>query len=333
MPYNQTIVIDGTITLLAPFSASQPDGDDNFNKFPLMPRGIGADGKPSWTGYIPAGAMRGKLRRAAVMPRLLADAENGSPWALADVYERLIGQNAASEAKMEEETIDLAAIAQRREAEPVLDLFGSGLGLKSRLLVSHFLPEENIMPVKLSGVRTDLDATDGAVENLPEADRQRFYQREASNRIRSQSEKAIKDIDRQIRLQEQGRAAKALSAEEIAGLKREREVLVERERTAREAMGGMEVSSLMPHAYFALPAGLKLSGRLVVDQPKERDVALLTNALDMMSRRPLLGAHVARGAGEFSASFDFRREGAIFRRVTIGGYAPAQVVDLSAEAA
>ena len=71
----------------------------------------------------------------------------------------------------------------------------------------------------------------------------------------------------------------------------------------------------------------------MVDQPKERDVALLTNALDMMSRRPLLGAHVARGAGEFSASFDFRREGAIFRRVTIGGYAPAQVVDLSAEAA
>jgi hypothetical protein len=60
MPYNQTIVIDGTITLLAPFSASQPDGDDNFNKFPLMPRGIGADGKPSWTGYIPAGAMRGE---------------------------------------------------------------------------------------------------------------------------------------------------------------------------------------------------------------------------------------------------------------------------------
>lgn len=344
MRYNETIVIDAEITLVGPFSAAQPDGDDRYNNFPVIQRGVDADGRPALTGYIPAGAIRGKLRRGAVMPALLADAEAGKPWPLPTVYERLIGQNAASEAKMEEETIDLAAIARQREAEPVLDLFGSGLGLKSRLLVSHFLPGENTMPVVVSGVRTDLDATDGAVESLSDADRAGFVQREANNRLRAQAEAAAEQLERMLKLRGEAKpqararqrdweAAQRLSPDQAADAEARLEELRQQAAAARAAMGGMEVSSQLPHKHFALPAGLVLKGRLVIDRPRERDIQIITAALDMLSRRPLLGAHVARGCGEIAATFDFKRDGRPFRRVVVGGFAAAEVIELAAAGA
>jgi hypothetical protein len=339
--YNDTILIEAELTLVGPFSAAQPDGDARYNNFPLIQRGVDADGRPAMTGYIPAGAIRGKLRRGAVMPALLMNAEAGTPWPLATVYERLIGQNAASEAKMEdEETLDLAAIAKQRDADPVLDLFGSGLGLKSRLLVSHFMPNENTLPAVMSGVRTDLDATEGVLESLGKKDQAAFVQREANNRLRSQAEAAAEQLERMLKMRGQdrpaGRArqsdwqkAQALSPEQATAAEAQLEELRKRAITAREAMGGMEVSSLLPHTHLALPPGLVLKGRLIVDRPRDRDVQLLTDALDMLSRRPLLGAHVARGCGEISATFDFKRNGDLFRRVVVSGFAPAKVVDLA----
>ena len=51
------IIINGTISTVGLLSISMPDVTD-YDGFPVMSRGIDADGKPLKTGYLPATTVR-----------------------------------------------------------------------------------------------------------------------------------------------------------------------------------------------------------------------------------------------------------------------------------
>lgn len=316
------LIIQATITTVGPLSISMPVAEgaqaNRFGNFPVMTRGLDAEGRPQQTGYLPATTVRGFLRRAVVTRAMAAAVAGGQPYTLQRAYADLIGQDAASE---KADDLDLLKLKALRDANPVLDLFGAGLGVKSRLLVSHFLPDVHVLPEVFTGVRKDLEDTDGVVEMLTPTDRDAYFDRSNANSRRAASATVVRQIQAKLR---KARKEKTDTVELEAAL-------TEAESTAAKyasQMGDMTNSSRTLTSYWALPAGMVLKGQLVVQTPRDRDVDMLTDALDDLSRNPVLGAQSARGAGEVRGQFDFLGDHqTLMRRVMVGAWAPAKVTE------
>jgi len=317
----KTIVINATIITVGPLSIAMPVGEgqlsNRINNFPIVTRGIDEDGNKLQTGYLPATTLRGFLRRAIVTAQMKVAAAAGKHYTLQKAYADLIGQDAASEAK---DDIDLLKLRQTREDNAVLDLFGSGLGIKSRLLVSHFLPTHNVLPEMMTGVRKDLEDTDGILDLLSDADRNTYLGRSGANSKRAAAQSVVKGLEGKIRKAKQ------------AG-----EDIIELETALKEAqgvvdryvadMGDMTNSSRTLTSYFVLPAGIELKGRLVIENARERDLPMIELALNELSKRPILGAQSARGCGEIEGAFDVQVDGVLAKRITLGAWQAAVVTD------
>jgi CRISPR/Cas system CSM-associated protein Csm3 (group 7 of RAMP superfamily) len=309
------IIINGTITTVGPLSISMPDGKD-FDGFPIMARGIDEDGNAKKTGYLPATTLRGFLRRAVVTHDMKEAADAGNHYSLPKAYSELIGQDAASEQQAGD--IDLLEIKKAREESPVLDLFGSGLGISSRLRVGHFLPSVNVLPEEYSGVRKDLGDTEGVVELLSEEDATSYYARETSNSRRASAEQLVTSLSRKI-------SAAKRKNESVDELEKELEEAKKIAEKYKDDMGDMQVSSRTLVGYTAMPAELELSGRIVIMNAKDRDLEMIEFGLNCLSQSPVLGAQSARGCGEISGSFDVVIDGEIKKKITIGGYESAKI--------
>ena len=325
----EMIVINGVITTVGPLSITMPKpehmGGDAFkafqavNGFPMMTRGVDADGKPEKTGYLPGTTLRGYLRRAVVLRAMRAAAARGDHYSLPDAYRDLIGQDSESEKQAGD--INLDAIRSMREGSPIVDLFGTGLAVQSRLRVGHFTPAKNILPEPFSGVRKDLEDTEGILEFLSEADQATYRDRSAANTRRAVAERSLKSA------QDKQREAKRRSedtAELDAAVKAAEKVMA----AHKEDMGGMAVSTKMITGYMALGAGLALHGRLAVVRAQERDLEMIEYGLDCLSRDPVLGAQTARGCGEVEGRFVVEIDGEEVKVIEVGGYKPARVTAL-----
>lgn len=309
------IIINGIIRTKGLLSISMPDQSE-YDGFPVMSRGIDEDGKPRKTGYLPATTLRGFLRRAIVLRDMKTAAAAATPYSLPRAYSELIGQDANSEKQAGD--IDLLEIKKTRDSSPVLDLFGSGLGIASRLRVGHFVPEVNVLPEEYSGVRKDLGDTDGVIELLSESDAKSYYSREASNSARAQAETVLTKLQREQR-------AAIRKNEDTTDLDRQLKEAQKLVDKYKSDMGEMQVSSRTLVSYTALPADIALHGRIVIVNAKDRDLEMIEYGLDCLSRSPVLGAQSARGCGEIDGSFDVIRDGSIEKRITIGGYSAAQI--------
>ena len=316
------IVINGTIKTEMPLSISMPVSsagrNNGFNNFPVLTRGIDNDGNKLRTGYLPATTLRGFLRRSIVLKDMQAAAEQ-QPYRLPRVYAELIGQDNASEQKVDE--IDLLKLKETRESSPVLDLFGCGLGIKSRLRVGHFMPAQNVLPDNIIGVRKDLDDNHAAFNLLGEDERENFYRRSKANTQRSRTKQLLNELKRKRRALEKKNECTA----ELDAAIKESEKLCEKHRVE---MGDMANSSRTILEHYALPAGLELSGKLIIENSKERDIDLIIQGLDSLSRFPILGAHSARGCGEISGEFNFQKNGDLFKKISIGGFKEAGITNL-----
>ena len=314
----QTIVIDAIITTQGPLSIAMPVAQggraNEFNNFPLMARGQDEEGKLLQTAYLPASTVRGFLRRATGLAAM--EQRGVGKTTLQQAYSDILGQS--SDAKEEVDLVKLSAI---RDADPILDLFGSW-SIKSRLLVSNFLPKAYVLPQAVTGVRKDLEDTDGVLEFLTEADRRAYYNRRDINSQRAAADAVVKSLKRELaKAKKEGKpmadleAAFAIAENKAAALKSE--------------MGDMANSSRTITEFFALPADVALHGRIVIEQAKERDLGLILQALDALSVRPMLGAQVARGCGEVVGQFTIKVDGQIVKTVTTGSWAPARVEDFA----
>lgn len=306
------IIINATLTTVQPVSIKLPDQDGH----PKMTRGIDSDGQPRKTAYIPATTVRGKLRRLCVQPLMQAAAAAGKPWTLHQVYEAMLGQDAASEAS---EEIDLVALKKRRQDNPIVDLFGAGLGIKSRLSVGHFMPVADVAAESFAGVRKDLDSDTDVLDLMDTYEVKRFTDRNANNSRRSAADALVKKLGTQIRKTEK-------AGQDVNDLKAAL-TLAESQRDALVvAMGEMKNSTKTLTSYEAMPAGIELKSRMIIDKATRKDLDTLLGALDLFSRTPVLGAQTARGCGEVSGSFEMLDEdGVLLGVATVGGYGPSKV--------
>lgn len=318
------IVINAKIKTVGPLSIKmpKPEGgrENEFDNFPVMTRGVDDQGNKQRTGYLPATTLRGFLRRAVTLQRMKAAADRGEPYKLAQIYSEMIGQDAESEKQAGD--IDLLALRKAREANPVLDLFGSGLGIKSRLKVSHFVPGVNVVPEAFTGVRKDLDDTEDALDLMDQGDMALFLGRSESNNKRSAASALVKQLENEIRRLE--KKGELVSVDKAAAL----EVAKSKEEKFKSEMGEMQNSTRTIVQHFALPAGIELSGRLVVENARQRDMDLIQYGLDELSKKPVLGAQSARGCGEIEGVFQvLDGDGRLLKTIGIGNYQPAQVTE------
>lgn len=319
---NQTIVVDAVITTMAPLSIAMPipeGGRENtYKQFPVMTRGIDDEGNKLQTGYLPATTLRGFMRRAIVTESMINAAEAGKHYTLQKAYAELIGQDAASEAASG--GIDLLKQQMQRDENPVLDLFGVGMSLKSRILVSHFVPKMNVLPEPFSGARKDLEDTLDAFKALSLDTQASHANRSQANSQRADAESQVKALQKKIRAADKkGEDPTELKTQLTAA-----EVLAQ--KFANE-MGDMKNSSRTIVTHYALPAGLDLHGRLIIERARERDHEMLVLALDALSKRPILGAQAARGCGEICGKFTIKVDGIVKKIVEIGGWNDAKFVD------
>jgi RAMP superfamily len=318
------LLVRATLKTEAPLSIALPVAEgaraNDYGQFPVMTRGVDEDGNKLETGYLPATTLRGFLRRAAVLPDMKAAAEAGKHYRLPKAYAELIGQDAESEKSAGD--IDLVALRESRDSSPVLDLFGSGLGIKSRLLVSHFLPSVNVLPEVFTGVRKDLDDNEQAFDLVADTDQEQFLGRSESNNKRAEASKLAQSIKRKLN------AAKK-RGEDTAEIEKEMAAAEALAEKYKASMGDMQNSSRTIVQHHALPSGLELTGKLVIQNEKDRDIDLLLRGMDALSQFPILGAQSARGCGEVSGTFDFYKEGILVKRVVVGDYQPAKITDFS----
>ena len=318
------VIVKVTLRTKGPLSLKMPVAEgareNEFDNFPVMTRGVDSDGNKLRTGYLPATTVRGFLRRAVTLQRMRKAAEAGKPYKLPQIYNEMIGQDADSEKKAEE--IDLLAIQRARESSPVVDLFGSGLNVKSRLLVSHFCPATNVLPEAFTGVRKDIDDTEDALELMDSGDMETFLRRTERNRERAAAAALVKQLEGKIRRDERKDGA---SEDDKKAL----EVAKKQEEAAEGEMGEMKVSTRQLTTHFALPAEIELHGRLVIERAKDQDLEMLEYGLRELSRSPVLGAQSARGCGEIEGTFEFTdEEGKLIKNVVVGGYSDARVTNL-----
>ena len=312
------IVIDANITTIGPLSITMPVATggraNQWNNFPVTANGMDDDGNLQMTGYLPATTVRGMMRRAAGIAAMARRGEGKTT--LQQAYADILGQG--SDTKDE---VDLVKLAALRQSEPILDLFGSW-SLKSRLLVSNFLPQTNVLPLVVTGVRKDLEDTDGVLEQLVKADQDAYFNRSDVNSERAKADAVVKGIGREIaKAKKAGGDISKLEADKVTA---ERAVAV-----LKEQRGEMANSSRTITEYYALPAGLLFTGRIVIQNAKDRDIALVMEGLEYLSQRPLLGAQVARGCGEIKGMFTFKKDGRVLRTVNSGGWTSATVAAFS----
>ena len=288
--------------------------ENRFANSPVMTRGLDAEGTKQETCYIPATTFRGMLRRHVVVPLMEERAANGNHYTLDEAYRDLIGQDAASEQQPDE--IDLIALKDMRAKNPIVDLFGFGLGVQSRLKVSHFLPTHNILPEVFTTARKDLgDADDGAILDLVrDEEREKYLKRANANSKRSAAESLL---GRLVKQKKKDGPSADLDAQIVLTESKVEEY--------REAMDGMTNSSRTILTHYAMPVGVQWTGRLIVTNSTEKDIEALCGALDRFSSYPMIGGQHARGCGEISGVADIETDRKLVKKISFGGFAPAKI--------
>ncbi len=310
------IIVEAVISTVGPLSIKMPVAEgmreNEYENFPLMVRGVDEVGQPKLTGYLPASTVRGFFRRSAGLAAMRARGEGGTT--VAQAYSDILGQGADDKAD-----VDLQTLAAMREGDAILDLFGSW-SVRSRLLVSNFVPDMNLLPTVFTGVRKDLEDTEGVLDLMAESEREAYFSRSDTNSDRAAADAVAKKLKREINKAKKAgqqtadlETALADAEMKLAGLKSQ--------------MGEMANSSRTITQYFALSAGVELHGKIIIERAKERDLPMLLAALDDLSQRPLFGAQVARGCGEISGKFSIKVDGVVKKIVTVGGWESARVAD------
>jgi CRISPR type IV-associated protein Csf2 len=309
------------LTTEQPLSISLPVAEytqpNRFGNSPIMTRGLNSEGEKLQTSYVPATTFRGMLRRNVVIPIMEERAKKGQHYTMEEAYRDLIGQDAESEQQPDE--IDLIKIRKLREDHPVIGLFGVGLGVQSRLKVSHFLPDHHILPEVFTTARKDLgDTDDGAIlDFLTPTDRDIYLKRTNANSKRAQAETLLKALKNKKR---KGEASEDLD--------KQIELTTAKVDGQKAMMSGMVNSSRTILTHYALPAGVQWKGRLIITNSTSADIKMLCDALSRFSLYPMLGAQQARGCGEISGAADIETDGQLIKRISFGGFENAKIDEL-----
>ena len=262
---------------------------------PLLARGINKEGRHEHTVYIPAAQFRGRIRHEAALSEMRSKSDKVK---LEEAYMLALGQDLRPAEEKTPEQIRLKEQIAIRKENPLLDLFGTWK-LASRLYVSHFVPEVNVLPAKIRHIRRDLDTNEEMMDALGSDEQDRLYDRQSKQGMASQIGQLIKTTNREL-----SAARKAKDAAKIDEMEAKILELEELKKTQK----GDDESENTKHLVElqVIPAGITLYGKLTVNSPRPNDLRILINALEGFGVKPYLGAQRARGCGAISLDATFR---------------------------
>jgi CRISPR/Cas system CSM-associated protein Csm3 (group 7 of RAMP superfamily) len=309
-PHQNTIFATVQLTTVGPVTISH----HTVNDLPQMIRGVDAEGRPLRTVSLPGATFRGRLRHEAAKAQIRRQAQVS----LAEAYMLALGQDTHPTEDDAQEAVRLAQLQAKRDSAPLQDLFGSWK-LPSRLHVPFLVPQVNVAPDVFSLVRRDLDSSDEFMEMLGEDVQEDFWARNQRQAAASQVGAQIKVLKRSLM------TAKKAKNDPLVN---ELDAKIKELQSVKDEVKGDDESNNSKHLLQVrgIPAGVELSGRLVVKRARARDLMILIDAFDGLSRNPLMGGHAARGFGEVSGRVTFLdgQERAL-AGLSFGGFRPASV--------
>jgi CRISPR/Cas system CSM-associated protein Csm3 (group 7 of RAMP superfamily) len=282
---------------------------------PMMTRGVDQDGRHQRTVYIPAAQFRGRIRHEAALSEMRGKAEKVK---LEEAYLLALGQDLRPDEEDEPEQVRLKDQLKFRAAHPLLDLFGTWK-ISSRLYVSHFLPDANVMPDKVSHIRRDMDTNEEMMAELEDVQQDRLYERQDKQGLASKAGTLIKLATRELMM-----AKKAKDTAKVYELEAKLQAIKELKKTHKDGDESDNTKHLL--VLEVIPAGITLNGKLTVHCPSPYDLKTLVNALDSLSFKPYLGAQRARGCGEVRGTASFKNQNDdVLVAVAFGGLSAAKV--------
>jgi CRISPR type IV-associated protein Csf2 len=309
---NSTPYIRGTviITTVNPVTFTH----HSIDGLPLMTRGVNANGQHQKSVFLPASQLRGRIRHEAATAML----SRLGKIKLEAAYMAALGQDLDPKEDAEPEQIRLGELQKIRDADPLMDLFGTWK-IASRLMVSHLLPEVNVSPETFSVIRRDLEANPDIMGLLSDEEQDAMYSRQGRQSEASKVETQIKLAKRAL-----ATVRKAKQADRVAEFEAKIAELTELKKTTKGADASENTKHLVQ--IEAIPAGVALLGTLVVQRARSRDVGILVEALQRFSDRPVMGAQLARGFGEIAGNATLALDsGEVLVTIEFGGFRPARV--------
>ena len=304
----ETYLFTGTITTRQPLAYSPPDHQDRRNNRSLLPRmTIPTAAGPMSTVFVSGSTIRGKLRHACADVYLERAAARKEPVDYERYLELKVGGVKGSS---DEERVGLRERVAFLEAEPFMALFGAGSSrigwIHSRLDVGAAIPDEQIEPIVLKGVRRDATMDPILLDVLDGDEVDKVLKGLEANRTRSRKTEEAKHIKQRI-----AQRKKAGRAEDVAELERSLEEAEQAVRKARDEQSdiiGSDVSLLLPlPGYEAIPSGTVLSHRMFLKHVSQRQLGIFMAGLARFAEDPRFGAHRAQGCGQVCMEYRVKR--------------------------
>lgn len=298
------IKLDGFMKTMEPLAHAPPlpKGEKTNDKVARLAR-MPVQDSLTETGYVPGGAARGVLRRAAdkVVRKLVGNPKVGF---LKATQSRVGGAKGS-----EETTPDFKRREAIRLADPVIGLFGAGSSpvgfIEGRLSISHLIPTTPIIPVVVPGARRAENRTEEFMNQLSDDEVLRAEQYGEANAIRSKLKTEIKEIEIAIwraKAVAKEKGVKADTADLEAKLAVKTTEHEEAEKRAAN-LGSTNTIGMPLAGYEVIPAGVTLRSQIIARQVTEGEAAVLIAAMKGWAFNPRIGAKVAHNCGTMSGAW------------------------------
>jgi hypothetical protein len=302
-----TLLLDGTITAVTPIAIILPGSEDGRTPAGAPRKRMMRDGLMVETVYVPPSSLRGRLRHLLTFELMrmqnVADKRRFTPEDYIDTA--LGGVKDRKAAGDDERRVDLKAIREIRERNPVVSLFGSMVEqISGRLMVGDMTPADPVAPAPTGrSVRANPFVRNQAViELLDPAQFDAFVRLNNDRLAANRTEDKAQVLKRQLASRKRA-GAETTEIAEIEGQ------VKEFERQAKEgfekAGGAVNIQQLLD-GYDVIPEGTVMSNRVRLIEGTELEMSLTLLALDLLARRPLIGGHTAHGCGEIAGVWQAR---------------------------
>lgn len=302
-----TLLLDGTLTAITPIAIILPASVDGRTPAGAPHKRMLRDGVVLETVYVPPSSLRGRLRHLLTSELMrLQNVADGRVFTPDDYIDTALGgvKDRRSEGE-DDRRIDLKAIRDLRERNPVVSLFGSMVyKVGGRLMVGDMTPVDPIVPTNTGrSVRANPFVRNPAIIELLDASR--FDEFVRLNDIRT---KANRDEDEANRLQQTLGKKKRTGAaiEDVAASEAKiAELTAKAAAGFNQAGGAVNIQQLLD-GYDVIPEGSVMTNRIRLVEGTDTESALLLLALELLAKRPLLGGHTAHGCGEVAGAWRVR---------------------------
>lgn len=249
--------------------------------------------------YMPGAGFRSKLRGAACAIMLEALQERGAKrFSLLDAQLNRVGgiKQGGNEA-----AINTTAYMKMIEANPILGIFGAATPwVKGKAMIGHLsCKNPNLDPMVIDGVRADVIRRDpGIIEYLDDSALAEYAAKTERTKAYSLLKLERKELV-SLEYKAKGEDKKKIAAQ-IKALDAKIKQDGSKEVAAQQPLGG----------YEAIPPGAELESKMALIGVSQIELGCFLAAMQRFAESPVLGAHVAHGAGVISGLWDVQKVGA-----------------------